>query len=609
MSNKVAAFDSVPDASNYWSGNRLTKALILSCWGQGAAASSYCLLAIFAAPLTINLVITGEVTANAESQAFLSDCYLAATACTMLLGPPLCAFSDYFGRRILTVGSLWGYFFCAVSFYCAAKYDIRGLFFVGYMLIGTTSPYWAGALAYISDITPPAEMNRSLGKLFLSLWVALITGIMVSIPVFSSAGWKGSFICGMVNAGSAAIVLTIAQEESVTTKIRKPITLRRLIPINESYLLFRNPFIALLTFSFVLTQVAQGAWGACAVNFTVRRFMMHSCIPNCLGTASNIIEHPDNIKLQASHGCTLVAGTFDNEQVPYLGNGGCQWDTLDDAKKGCSAWDGCDAFVAENGKFFARKWDNTTSLLENEVFVPGNLESFLWNSTTEEYFQTPGSLNCKMVKCAKGLTVNQALYWLGFVFLALGVLNGCLGPICKKFGTIPTLHFTLMIGAVSFACFIYAPKDDPWPMLVVSVLLGIPSGPSGTIMINMIMGQADAPEKGAMAGQIRAFSSLGKFIGAQLFGKYWFVNQLKRDPLLMGDQPGVSLIQAGYGIGVLILAWLPLLAMEFFKKHDKKGYEEDSDEADPGSPSSKSPHVVVVKRRSRQSSMVVTHFQ
>lgn len=63
----------------------------------------------------------------------------------------------------------------------------------------------------------------------------------------------------------------------------------------------------------------------------------------------------------------------------------------------------------------------------------------------------------------------------------------------------------------------------------------------------------------------------------------------------MGDQPGVTLPQAGYGILVIGLAWLPLLAMEFFSEHDKKGYE-DEDELD--DPSSNSPHVVVVRNRS-----------
>jgi len=204
-----------------------------------------------------------------------------------------------------------------------------------------------------------------------------------------------------------------------------------------------------------------------------------------------------------------------------------------------------------------------------------------------------------MVKCAKGLSVNDALYWLGFCFLGLGILNGFLGPICKKFGTKPVLHFTLMIGTAVSACWIYAPKDDPWPMLVASALLTVLSGPSGTLMVNMIMGQADASEKGAMAGQIRAFNACGNFIGNQIFGKFLFARQLKTDPLLMGDQPGVSLPQAGYGIGIITLAWLPLLAMEFFNEHDKKGYEDDFDEADPGSP------VVVIKRRSRQHSLGV----
>lgn len=320
-----------------------------------------------------------------------------------------------------------------------------------------------------------------------------------------------------MTSGSVATILTIFQEESITDKKRKPITWRRLIPINESYLLFRNPFIASLSLSYWLQAIFLGAWLSCAVNFTVRRFMLHSCIPNCFGTASNIIDHPDNLKLQASHGCTLVEGTFDNNQVPYLGNGGCQWDTLADAKKGCSAWGDCNAFVAENGKFFARKWDNTTSTSA----ASGGLESFLFNSTSGEYLQTPGTLHCVMVKCAAGMTVNEALYWLGYCFLALGFLNGFLGPITKKFGTKPVLHVSLLMGIPVCASWIYCPKAN-WSLLYISAVLSVISGPSGTIMVNMMMGQVDASEKGAMAGQIRGLNAFGNFIGGQLFGIYFF---------------------------------------------------------------------------------------
>ncbi len=214
-------------------------------------------------------LIKQYVGGNTSQASFYSGALIAVYALMQFIcAPILGSLSDQYGRRPIILLSLFG---LGVDYIILAVSPNLAWFFVGRVIAGMTSGSISAATAYIADISPPEKRAQNFGIIGAAFGLGFIAG-----PALGGLlGKTGLHVPFWVAAG-----ITLANwlygllilPESLSLENRRKFSWTRANPIDSIQNLNKYPVVLALTFSIVLSSLAQNALQTNWVLYTGYKF-------------------------------------------------------------------------------------------------------------------------------------------------------------------------------------------------------------------------------------------------------------------------------------------------------------------------------------------------
>lgn len=183
-------------------------------------------------------------------------------------GPVVGSISDRFGRRPVLLISL---FVMALDYLVMAIAQTFWLLLLARMVGGITAATQSTATAAIADVSEPAEKAARFGLVGAAFGIGFVLGPMLG-GLLGEYGTRAPFYAA---AGLAALNLVFGyfvMPETVTDKIRRPITLARTNPFGAFKNVGLNPELRRYLLLFFVYQVAFFVYPSTWAFFTTARF-------------------------------------------------------------------------------------------------------------------------------------------------------------------------------------------------------------------------------------------------------------------------------------------------------------------------------------------------
>lgn len=170
-----------------------------------------------------------ELEAGDLGQAALWGGILAAIYAVMqfLFGPVIGGLSDRFGRRPVLLLAL---VVMALDYVLMAVAGTIWLLVIGRIIGGITAATQSTASAYMADISKPEDKSANFGLIGAAFGVGFVLGPLMG-GLLAEYGTRAPFWAAAVLASANAIFGYFALPETVTDRIRRPVSWRRANPL------------------------------------------------------------------------------------------------------------------------------------------------------------------------------------------------------------------------------------------------------------------------------------------------------------------------------------------------------------------------------------------
>jgi MFS transporter, DHA1 family, tetracycline resistance protein len=219
-------------------------------------------------PVLPNLII--ELTHGTTSEAASIGGWLlfAFAIVQFLFAPILGGLSDRYGRRLILLGSLFGF---GLDYIFLALAPTIGWLFVGRIIAGAFGASFTTAAAYIADISTPEKRGQNFGM----MGAAFGLGFIIGPAIGGLLGAFGSRVPFMAAAGLSLLNWLYGYfvlPESLKTENRRAFDWKRANPIGSLLNLKRYPVVLGLVASLMLIYIAAHAVQSNWSYYTMEKF-------------------------------------------------------------------------------------------------------------------------------------------------------------------------------------------------------------------------------------------------------------------------------------------------------------------------------------------------
>jgi MFS transporter, DHA1 family, tetracycline resistance protein len=209
------------------------------------------------------------VSGSTSDAAFYTGVLTAVYALMQFIfAPILGSLSDQFGRRPVLLLSLFG---LGVDYLLLAFAPNLIWFFIGRVIAGATSASISTATAYIADVSSPEKRAQNFGLIGAAFGLGFIAGPALG-GILGSTGLRVPFFVAagltLINWLYGFFILP----ESLKSENRRNFSWSRANPIGSLLALKKYPVVLTLTFSIVLSYLAQNALQTTWVLYTGYKF-------------------------------------------------------------------------------------------------------------------------------------------------------------------------------------------------------------------------------------------------------------------------------------------------------------------------------------------------
>lgn len=185
-----------------------------------------------------------------------------------LFGPIVGALSDRFGRRPILLISL---VVMSLDYLVMAVAGTIWLLLFGRIIGGITAATNSTAYAYIADISDPGEKAANFGLIGAAFGAGFVLGPMVG-GLLAEFGTRAPFYAAAILGALNAIFGFFVVKETVTDKIRRPLSWARANPFGAFRHVARLPGIGHLLVVYLIYSVAFYVYPSVWSYFTQERF-------------------------------------------------------------------------------------------------------------------------------------------------------------------------------------------------------------------------------------------------------------------------------------------------------------------------------------------------
>ena len=185
-----------------------------------------------------------------------------------LVGPVMGNLSDRFGRRLVLLGSLFGF---AVDFVVMAFAPTLAWLFAARMLTGVFGASNGPSQSVIADITAPDERSRLFGYISAAFGVGFVAG-----PAIGGLLAEISFRMPFYAAGALALANFLyglfALPETLAAENRRPFDWKRANPVGALFALRKLPGLLPISAVYFMWQLASLIYPMTWAYFTIGRY-------------------------------------------------------------------------------------------------------------------------------------------------------------------------------------------------------------------------------------------------------------------------------------------------------------------------------------------------
>lgn len=185
-----------------------------------------------------------------------------------LCGPLLGSLSDRFGRRSVLLLSLA---VMSLDYVVMALADSMWVLVLGRIVAGVTAATYATSLAYMADISKPAEKAQAFGLVGAGFGIGFVLGPILG-GVLGELGTRAPFWAAAILAGANCLLGWAVLKETVTDATRRTFEWRRANPIGALNAVSRLPVMGKLLIVFFLYQLATAVYPSIWPYYTAHSF-------------------------------------------------------------------------------------------------------------------------------------------------------------------------------------------------------------------------------------------------------------------------------------------------------------------------------------------------
>ena len=185
-----------------------------------------------------------------------------------LFGPVVGNVSDRFGRRPVLLVAL---FVMATDYIVMAVAGSIWILLIGRVVGGITAATQSTAAAYIADISAAEEKSRRFGLIGAAFGIGFVLGPVVG-GLLSEFGTRAPFYAAAALTAASFLFGLLVLPETVTDRIRRPLSWARANPFGAFRHVGQLPGIAPLMAIFLIYQIAFYVYPAVWAYYTQERF-------------------------------------------------------------------------------------------------------------------------------------------------------------------------------------------------------------------------------------------------------------------------------------------------------------------------------------------------
>ena len=211
-----------------------------------------------------------EVGGSSLAQAAIWGGILSTSFAVMqfLFGPLLGRLSDVFGRRPVLLISL---VVMAADYLVMSVAGTIWLLLIGRVVGGITAATHSTAMAYMADISTPAEKAKRFGLVGAAFGLGFVIGPMLG-GLLAEFGTRAPFLLAAGLTAANALFGALILPETVDTSVKRRFSWRASNPLSSFQALAKFPSIRGLVAVFFLYQLASIVYPVIWAYFTTERF-------------------------------------------------------------------------------------------------------------------------------------------------------------------------------------------------------------------------------------------------------------------------------------------------------------------------------------------------
>jgi DHA1 family tetracycline resistance protein-like MFS transporter len=277
--------------------------IAVSIWLDGASQS----IAFPVLPRLAQHLLGGDAASAARWVGVLEVAWVIPQ---LMAAPLLGMLSDRFGRRPVILASIFG---VGAEHVMGALAPNIGWLLAARVLCGLTCGASAASMAYVADITEPAQRTRAFGWTNAALWVGIIMGPALG-GIAAGVGIRAPFWLAAAVSLTAGVYGLFLLPESLPMQRRAPLRWKNANVFGAARLLTERPGLAPLALGVFLMWVAMYADQTVIVLYTARRYGWTALD---FGVFCSVMAVA-NIALQ-SRGAGWIAGRIGERRTVTLG--------------------------------------------------------------------------------------------------------------------------------------------------------------------------------------------------------------------------------------------------------------------------------------------------